>query len=76
MLLVADESTASLAQRIAKSGRVVLELEPRDSPTGNDHRPFLGNWLTNARANQIGRNLPAMRAHDILRGVDCSRCSQ
>jgi len=26
--------------------------------------------LTNARANQIGRNLPAMRAHDILRGVD------
>jgi hypothetical protein len=30
----------------------------------------VGNWLTNARANQIGRNLPAMRAHDILRGVD------
>jgi hypothetical protein len=26
--------------------------------------------LTNARANQIGRNLPALRAHDILRGVD------
>ena len=30
----------------------------------------MGNWLTNARANQIGRNLPAMRAHDILRGID------
>ncbi len=30
----------------------------------------MGNWLTNARANQIGGNLPAMRAHDILRGID------
>ena len=70
VLLVADESTASLAERITNSGRVVLELEPRDSPKENDHRPFLGNWLTNARANQIGRNLPAMRAHDLLRGLD------
>ena len=70
ILLVADESTASLAEKIVKSGRVVLELEPRDSPAEHDHRPFLGNWITNARANQIGRNLPAMRAHDILRGVD------
>jgi len=70
VLLVADESTASLAERIAATGRVVLELEPRDSPPENDHRPFLGNWKTNARANQIGLNLPAMRAHDILRGVD------
>ncbi len=77
VLLVADKtstywipSTASLAERIAKTGRVVLELEPRDSPTQDDHRPYLGNWITNARADEIGRNLPAMRAHDILRGVD------
>lgn len=76
VLLVADKmsnasipSTASLAERIAKTGRVVLELEPRDSP-GEGERPFIGNWLTNARADQIGRNLPAMRAHDIVRGVD------
>ena len=76
MLLVADKtsnywipSTASLAERIAKTGRVVLELEPRDSP-GEGERPFVGNWLTNARADQIGRNLPAMRAHDIVRGID------
>ena len=35
----------------------------------------MGDWLTNTRADQIGRNLPAMRAHDILRGVDllCAR---
>jgi cephalosporin-C deacetylase-like acetyl esterase len=77
VLLVADKasyflaaSTETLAQRMAKKGRVVLALEPRDSPSGYDDRPFVGNWLTNARANQIGRNLPAMRAHDILRGVD------
>jgi cephalosporin-C deacetylase-like acetyl esterase len=70
VLLVADESTASLAEKVVKSGRVILELEPRDSPAEHDHRQFLGNWITNARANQIGRNLPAMRAHDILRGVD------
>lgn len=77
VLLVADKmssywipSTTVLAERIVKSGRVVLELEPRDSPTQDDHRPYLGNWLTNARADLIGRNLPSMRAHDILRGVD------
>jgi hypothetical protein len=77
VLLVADKtssywipSTDSLAERIARAGRVVLELEPRDSPKEFDNRPFLGNWITNARANQIGGNLPAMRAHDILRGVD------
>lgn len=77
VLVVADKtssplvsSTGAIAERMAKAGRVVLELEPRDSPTGYDDRPFLGNWLTNSRANQIGRNLPAMRAHDILRGVD------
>jgi len=76
VLLVADKmssywipSTAAVAERIAKTGRVVLELEPRDSP-GEGDRPYVGNWLTNARANRIGRNLPAMRAHDILRGLD------
>jgi cephalosporin-C deacetylase-like acetyl esterase len=76
VLLVADKTsnasilpTAAVAERIAREGRVVLELETRDAP-GEGERPFVGNWLTNARANQIGRNLPAMRAHDILRGVD------
>src|SRR6185436_13298948 len=67
--LVADR-TVAFGERIAKSGRVVLEIEPRDSPWGYDNRPFLGNWMANTRADHIGRNLPAMRAHDILRGVD------
>ena len=69
VLLVADR-TASFGEKIARSGRVVLELEPRDSPWGYDNRPFLGNWVANTRADHIGRNLSAMRAHDILRGVD------
>jgi dienelactone hydrolase len=63
-------TTESLASRIARKGRVVLTLAPRDSPGENTHAPFVGNWITNSRANQIGLNLPAMRAHDILRGID------
>jgi len=31
---------------------------------------FAGDYMTNVQANLIGLNLPAMRAHDILRGVD------
>jgi cephalosporin-C deacetylase-like acetyl esterase len=76
VLLVADKvgnssipTTAELAERIAGTGRVVLELELRDAP-GEGARQFIGNWLTNARADQIGFNLPALRAHDIVRGVD------
>jgi Acetyl xylan esterase (AXE1) len=63
-------STVSLAQAIARSGRIVLELEPRSSPPASNGPPFIGDWLSNVRADMIGRNLPAMRAHDILRGVD------
>ena len=70
VLLVESKFTDSLAKQIAESGHVVLTLAPRDSPGENDHRPLLGNWQTNERADQIGLNLPAMRAHDILRGVD------
>jgi hypothetical protein len=77
VLAVADKSPHysaptidSLAERMAIAGRIVLALEPRASLPEDADRPFLGDWLANARANQIGRNLPAMRAHDILRGVD------
>ncbi len=65
-----SQSTLALAEAMVKSGSIVLELEPRDSPAANDGRPFLGNWLTNERVDLIGRNLAAMRAHDILVGVD------
>jgi hypothetical protein len=77
VLLVADkmssywiQSSAALAERMTKAGRIVLELEPRNSPGDGGNRPYLGDWLANARANVIGLNLPSMRAHDILRGID------
>ncbi len=62
--------TTALAESMAKAGQVVLELDPRDSPNAYEGRPFLGNWVTNERADLVGRNLPAMRAHDILVAVD------
>lgn len=77
VLLVADKppyflapTMDSIAERMFKAGRVVLEMEARASVPEDADRPFLGDWLANSRANQIGGNLPAMRAHDILRGVD------
>jgi hypothetical protein len=47
-----------------------MEVDARDSPSANGGRPFLGNWLTNERAELVGRNLAAMRAHDLLVAVD------
>src|SRR2546430_3151257 len=38
-------STDSLAKRMAAKGRVVLTLEPRDSPGEDTHAPFVGNWV-------------------------------
>ena len=64
-----------LAGKIAETGSVALVLEPRHSRSYDDRRPYVGDWLANTRADQIGVSLPALRAHDILRGVDllCSR---
>jgi cephalosporin-C deacetylase-like acetyl esterase len=87
VLVVKDDMSAKrvltsdeLAKRLAGFGRVVLELEPRDSPIETpadqpeamfrEYESFVGNWLANSRADLIGRPLPALRAHDILRGVD------
>ena len=70
LLIVKDRQSAELAENAAAAGAVALELEPRDSPADNDSRPYLGNWLTNLRADQIGLNLPALRARDIRYGVD------
>ena len=65
-----SQSTAAIAEALARSGQIVMEVDPRDSPAANDGRPFLGNWLTNERAELVGRNLAAMRAHDLLVAVD------
>ncbi len=63
-------STSAMAAEMAKQGRVVLYMEPRSSLLKNEAGPFTGDWATNLQANMIGKNLPALRAHDILRGVD------
>ncbi len=65
-----SQSTKAIAEALARSGQIVMEVDPRDSPNANDGRPFLGNWLTNERADLVGRNLAAMRAHDLLVAVD------
>ena len=62
--------TATMAEQMAKLGRVVLKMEPRMSSIKNDAGPSTGDWVANLQANLIGLNLPALRAHDILRGVD------
>jgi len=66
---------ATIAEEIIKLGHIVLEIEPRTSRTENNKGNYTGDWISDTQANLIGRNLPAMRAHDILRGVDllCAR---
>lgn len=64
-------SPSPLALRLARAGNVVLALAPRGLPGRAETRGLrlLGDWLANTRAWLIGRNLPALRAHDIRRGV-------
>ncbi len=66
----AGMSPTALAERMTALGQVVLLLEPRTSREKNTEGPYTGDWLSDLHADLIGRNLPAMRAHDILRGVD------
>ena len=66
-------SPATLAEKMAGLGQVVLLLEPRTIRLRNTEGPDTGDWISDLQANLIGRNLPAMRAHDILRGVDLLR---
>ncbi len=70
VLLVGGKVSDLVAESIAKSGRVVLKLDPRRSLKYDDRRPYVGDWLANTRADQIGFSLAALRGRDILRGVD------
>jgi len=60
-----DAKTTAL---LARRGAVVLSLAPRASTAPS--RGLAGDWVTDTRAWLIGRNLPGMRAADIIRGVD------
>ena len=65
-----SQSTTAIAEAFARAGQIVMEVDPRDSAAADDGRPFLGNWLMNERAELVGRNLAAMRAHDFLVSLD------
>lgn len=58
-----------MAAKFARAGRVVMTVEPRGLPVPATQRG-VGDWLPNCRAWLIGRNLPGMRAFDLLRAVD------
>jgi cephalosporin-C deacetylase-like acetyl esterase len=75
VVLVAGQLSDFLAERLAKTGSVILKMEPRRSQSPDTRRPYVGDWLDNTRADMIGISLAAKRAHDILRGVDllCAR---
>ena len=65
-----SQSTAAIAEALARSGQMVMELDPRDSPAANEAARSLETGSpTNARI-WSGRNLAAMRAHDLLVAVD------
>jgi dienelactone hydrolase len=65
-----SEAVDTTAEQMVEQGQVVLEMEPRDSPMKYSAGPFVGNWVPDQQANLIGLSLPALRAHDVLRGVD------
>ena len=57
------------AKALADRGYIVLVVHPRGTPIPST-RAFAGDWSSNTRAWLIGRNLPGMRAQDILAGLD------
>ncbi|MBV8817111.1 MAG: acetylxylan esterase, partial [Acidobacteriaceae bacterium] len=56
------------ARDLVNAGNTVLVVTPRGctSNGSNSGRTYSGDWHPNVQAWLVGRNLPAMRAHDIL----------
>ena len=70
ILLAAGKLSDLVEKQALEAGRIVLRLDPRHSRVLDTRRPYVGDWLANTRADQIGLSLAAKRAHDLLRGVD------
>jgi dienelactone hydrolase len=66
-------SPASMAEKTRALGQIAMVLEPRTVRLKNTEGSDTGDWISALHADLIGRNLPSMRAHDILRGVDLLR---
>ncbi len=59
--------------RLAKSGRIVMVLQPRPSPPGTEgaKSPYLGAFnLLSLRAFLVGKTILGMRVEDALHAVD------
>jgi cephalosporin-C deacetylase-like acetyl esterase len=65
-------------ERLARSGRIVMVLEPRPTPPGRESvkSPFLGIYnLLSLRAFLVGKSLVGLRVDDAIRAMNwlCSR---
>ena len=67
-VLLVDEQAADAVPFLG-AGCVVMTVMPRGVPMG-DPGTLNGDWQANTRAWLIGRNLPAMRAGDIMGAAD------
>ena len=60
-------------ERLVKSGRVVMVLEPRPTPPGTEaiKSPFLGTYnLLSLHAFLVGKTIVGLRIDDTIRAVD------
>jgi hypothetical protein len=69
LILESYPYAAESARQLSAKGDVVAILNVRGRPIPPATQ-FSGDWLSNTRAWLIGRNLPGMRALDIMRAVD------
>jgi hypothetical protein len=72
-VLMLDNQANSDFERLAKSGRIVMMLEPRPTPLGTESikSPYLGPFnLLSLRAFLVGKTIIGLRIDDAIRAVD------
>ena len=62
--------TEPLALELQKLGYPVLLVRPRGAPVDDRGAAFNQGWQDSTRASLVGLSLPALRARDIVSGVD------
>ena len=68
-----DRAAYGLQTRLTENGNVILIVAPRPSPPGTEEikAPILGPfYLTELRAELVGKTILGMRVDDIIRAVD------
>jgi cephalosporin-C deacetylase-like acetyl esterase len=72
-LAPAEQAELQQIQRASAAGEVVLAITPRPSPPGTEETksPILGPYyLTELRAELVGKTLLGMRVDDVIRAID------